>query len=62
MDRHLIAPTPDKVWKVSKRLDHRLEGQKDLIELKDQDILLPGLRQYHPKPEALEWRTSRLLA
>jgi putative restriction endonuclease len=61
MDRHLIAPTPDKVWKVSKRLDRRLEGQKDLIELNGEDIILPSLEQYHPRPEALEWRRERLL-
>ena len=33
MDRHLIAPTPDLKWQVSKRLDDRREGEAELVRL-----------------------------
>ena len=62
MDRHLIAPTPDHNWKVSRRLDDRRDGEAELVVLNDRSILLPKLEQYTPSPEALEWRTERLLA
>jgi len=61
MDRHLIAPTPDLEWKVSKCLDDRRDGEADLVALNKRSILLPKLKQYHPKPIALEWRLERLL-
>ena len=62
MDRHLIAPTPDLNWKVSRRLDDRRDGEAELVALNDRSILLPKLEQYIPTPEALIWRTERLLA
>lgn len=62
MDRHLIAPTPDNIWQVSKHLDDRRDGEVELVNLNHRSILLPKLEQYRPKPEALEWRRVRLLA
>lgn len=62
MDRYLIAPTPDRTWKVSKRLDDRRDGEADLVALNNRSILLPKLEQYRPSPESLEWRADRLLA
>ena len=61
MDRHLIAPTPDNIWKVSKRLDDRRDGEANLVALNNRRLLLPKAEQYTPHPEALEWRTERLL-
>lgn len=62
MDRHLITPTPDLEWQVSKRLDDRRDGEAELVSLNKRSLLLPKLEQYRPKPEALEWRRERLLA
>ena len=41
MDRSLIAPGPDHRWHVSHLLDDRLEGQRDLLDLKSRTLLLP---------------------
>jgi putative restriction endonuclease len=62
MDQFLIAPGPDHRWHVSQKLDDRLEGQQDLLQLQDRTVLLPGDTRYHPRKESLEWRTERLLA
>lgn len=62
MDRFLIAPTPDRTWQVSKRLDDRRDGEAELVALNNRSILLPKLEQYFPQEEALEWRRDRLLA
>jgi putative restriction endonuclease len=61
MDRHLIAPTPDLNWKVSKRLDNRRDGEAELVDLNRREILLPNLKQYYPREEALAWRQERLI-
>lgn len=62
MDRFLIAPTPNRTWQVSKRLDDRRDGEAELVALNNRSILLPKLEQYFPQEEALEWRRDRLLA
>lgn len=62
MDQFLIAPGTDHHWHVSKKLDDRVEGQQDLLQLKDRTILLPSDSRYHPRPDSLEWRTERLLS
>lgn len=61
MDRFLIAPGADLHWHVSRLLDDRIEGQRDLIVLRSRSVLLPASRRYHPKTEALRWRQERLL-
>ena len=61
MDRFLIAPGADLHWHVSRLLDDRVEGQRDLIVLRSRSVLLPTGRHYHPKTEALRWRQDRLL-
>lgn len=63
MDQKLIAPTPDKIWKVSDRVDPRhSEAAKTLYHLNHHDILLPQDPTYHPAEESLEWRAQQLLA
>ncbi|MCX5658363.1 MAG: HNH endonuclease [Planctomycetota bacterium] len=61
MDRFLIAPTPDRQWKISRCLDDRIEGQKDLLNLRGRSVLLPREDRFHPKVNALTWREERLL-
>lgn len=61
MDRHLIAPAPNGNWKVSSRLDDRVDGQRQLMELNDRSIIGPTNKIFKPKAKSLEWRASRLL-
>ncbi|MEX0332155.1 MAG: HNH endonuclease [Puniceicoccaceae bacterium] len=61
MDRHLIAPCPNGKWRVSSRLDDRVDGQSELIRLDNRSVLTPNSRLYHPIKAALEWREQRLL-
>lgn len=60
MDRSLIAPSTDHLWRVSSELDPRQAGEKELISLSNMPLILPKEKAYHPLPEALEWRELRL--
>lgn len=65
MDRFLIAPCPDAkerqgVWRVSRRLDDRLHGQRDLVALAGRPVIPPGEEKFYPAPEALRWRGEKL--
>lgn len=63
MDRNLIAPCPDHHWHVSKILDpRRSNGEKELIALSGQALLLPQDQAFHPDAEGLKWRCERLSA
>jgi len=61
LDRYLIAPGLNLKWRVSKALDDRIEGQKDLIDLGGRGVLLPAEMRYHPKEDGLRWRVEKLL-
>ena len=67
MDRHLIAPCPDitrkaGVWKVnSKRLDDRIEGQRDLVALAEKPVIPPADKKFYPALESLRWREEHLV-
>jgi putative restriction endonuclease len=61
MDRNIIAPGTDMRWHVSKLLDDRLEGQRELIRLDGRTILLPPEQRYHPRTDAIAWRERVLL-
>ena len=61
MDKALIAPGVDLRWHVSKALDERIPGQKDLLELQSRTLLLPSNERYYPRQDALEWRMKRLV-
>jgi putative restriction endonuclease len=63
MDRNLIAPAPDHHWHVSKILDpRRSNGEKELIALSGQALLLPQDGAFHPDAEGLKWRRKQLIA
>lgn len=65
MDRHLIAPCPDAqyregVWRVSRRLEERKEGQRDLVALAGKPVIPPGEEKFYPAFECLRWRQQHL--
>ena len=68
MDKHLIAPCPHDrypagVWRVDeRRLVDRIEGHRELINLRGKRVIAPREAKYIPAPESLEWREKRLAA
>jgi putative restriction endonuclease len=66
MDRHLIAPCPDPrnragLWRINtRRLDDRIEGQRDLMSLAGKPVIPPRETMYLPAPESLRWREEQL--
>lgn len=65
MDRNLISPCPDKkkpagIWRVNPRLDRRLAGQKDLMELANEPVLGPRESKFLPDIGGLKWRCEQL--
>jgi putative restriction endonuclease len=62
MDRFLIAPGADGVWRTSPRLiPHRSPGEQALAELRGQQVLAPREVAFMPVRMALDWRCTRLL-
>ena len=67
MDRFLIAPCPDTkrracVWRVGSALDSGIEGQKDLLDLRDKRVIPLNEEKFYPAAESLRWREERLNA
>jgi putative restriction endonuclease len=68
MDRHLIAPVPDSkkragIWQVNeKRLDDRIEGQRDLVAIAGKSVIPPSEEKFYPAIESLRWREEHLAA
>lgn len=63
MDRSLIAPTPDHIWRVSRLIEpRRSSGEAELRELEGKPILLPHDEAFLPCLSALAWREQRLFA
>jgi hypothetical protein len=74
MDRDIIASCPGTrpgiaagdagpVWHVSKLLDaRRSNGEKELVALSGQSVLLPKDPAFHPDEVGLKWRSERLIA
>jgi putative restriction endonuclease len=66
MDSFLIAPCPDSrsragIWRINeRRLDDRIDGQRDLMALDGKPVLPPRETMYLPAPEALRWREDHL--
>lgn len=55
IDRDIIAPGPDLQWHVSLLIDPRCSnGEKDLLELAGESVLLPKDPAFHPDAEGLE--------
>jgi putative restriction endonuclease len=62
MDRFLIAPSVDGVWRTSPRLlPHRSLGENDLAGLSGRALLPPREPAFAPARDALAWRCQRLL-
>ena len=67
MDRHLIAPVPDRtklagIWRVNReRLDDRIEGQRDLVAIAGKSVIPPGEEKFYPALESLRWREEHLV-
>lgn len=68
MDRHLIAPVPDGkkragIWRVNeKRLDDRIEGQRELVAIAGKSVIPPSEEKFYPAIESLRWRAEHLVA
>ena len=63
MDRCLIAPTPDRVWRVSLLIEpRRSSGEAELRALDGKPILLPHDEAFVPSQFALAWRAEMLIA
>jgi putative restriction endonuclease len=67
MDCHLMSPGPDlsgnydkPVWHVHQGLSNRIEGQKELVALRNELVILPEDRRLWPKKEALDRRMELL--
>ncbi len=60
MDKNLIAPDPDFVWRVSGALDDRVPDYKRLTDLSGRKLFLPSDKRFWPKRESLAWRIERL--
>ena len=64
MDRLLISPIERDgklVWQPSLMLDGRIEGQRALVQLDGERLLLPAERKFHPAEESVAWRIRQLL-
>ena len=62
MDRFLIAPGPDRLWRVSPTLDpRRSSGEAELLHLQSKPLLLPHDDAFLPATDGLQWRAERLV-
>jgi putative restriction endonuclease len=62
LDKAILAPTVQMTWSVSSCLDDRLEGHRDLMDLRGRSLLLPRETRFHPDTTAVDWRFKRLRA
>lgn len=67
MDCRMIAPGPargdrydDLRWHVRKDLDERIEGQREVLRLRNKTVILPGDGRLRPKREAVDRRMELL--
>ena len=67
MDSRLIAPGParggrydDLRWHVRADLDDRIDGERDLVKLRDRKVIVPADARLWPKPEAVDRRLAML--
>jgi len=45
----------------SRRLDERIEGQRELIGLAGKPVIPPSEEKFYPAPESLRWREEHLV-
>lgn len=50
------------VWRVGRRLDARIEGQKELVAPANQPIVPPSEEKLYPALDSLRWREKHLNA
>ena len=63
MDRFLITPTPNGLWRVSSIIDaRRSNGESELRALDGKPLLKPLDDAFKPAEDALQWRLKRLAA
>jgi putative restriction endonuclease len=60
LDRIIISPGPDYKWHVSKSVDKKIADNMPLLELNGRELLLPKIKQFWPRQDALESRLSVL--
>ena len=56
MDRGIISPGPDYKWHVSDIVDSRIADNKFLVELDGKELIMPKLKRFWPREDALEAR------
>lgn len=62
MDQRILAPGPDGLWHVSKRIiPRRSRGEEELFSLNGQPLLAPTEPAYAPSVDALRWRYKQLI-
>lgn len=68
MDCRLIAPGPargsqydDLRWHVRKGLNERIEGQREVLRLRNKTVILPSDERLRPKREAIDHRMDMLV-
>jgi putative restriction endonuclease len=62
MDRFLIAPCPDGIWRASPRLiARRSKGEEELVSLDGRRLISPADPAFKPSSAGLEWRCGRLI-
>ncbi len=61
MDNHLIAPSPDGVWRHSSRIiPHRSRGEQQLAELDGRQVIPPTELAFRPARPGLEYRYQKM--
>lgn len=60
MDQYLIAPSTDRKWQISDRLEPRIPELAPLVGLDGKTVLLPSEKKCWPKQESLKWRINRM--
>ncbi len=61
MDSHLIAPSPEGIWRRSRRLiPHRSRGEQELAELEGRQVIPPVEQAFRPARRGLEWRCAKM--
>lgn len=67
MDCHLMSPGPGRsgdydkpIWHVKEGLSSRIEGQREVLALRNEFVILPADARLRPKREALERRMELL--
>ena len=67
MDCHLMSPGPGRagdyaqpIWHVKEALNNRIEGQREVLALRNELVIVPADARLRPKKEALDRRMELL--